>query len=389
MAVSAQTKILVVGGGMAAHRLAIELSDCGQERDITILSGEPQFGYNRVLLPNLIAGRCSERELASSACAVQIVYEAATSIDVHQRTVATTAGALLNYDVLVLATGGVGNVPDPLTIEHPRVQTLRNLADAAQLMKSTEAADRIAVIGGGLLGVEAAAALSDLGIATTLVHRASSLLNRNLDGDASERLAEHLRARGIELKLACQVTSASAGADTRWMLSDGSELLADTLLVAAGVTSDDRLAREAGLTCDHGVVVDSSLQTSDPSVFALGECARVDGKVFTLVDAVNRQARALASTLSGQPAPFEPPLESTRLKVHGLELFSVGDTDAHTETATVEDQSGDLYRRLFFDGPTLIGAVLMGDSQGAIALQQAIGKPFPSTHQRRALVHAG
>ena len=368
-------RLLIIGNGMATGRLLQELcaeTPCGYR--ITVVGDEAVPAYNRILLSRLL-GREIEADslqLHSSAWLDQHGIETITGLAVEaldlQKRVATLGnGRQVQFDRLVFATGARAVMPEIPGIEGRRVHTFRTWRDCDVLQRLGDENRRIVVAGGGLLGIEAACGLSALGAQVSVVHSGDWPLNRQLDRTAGGLLAEALRSRGIDLRLAqrCErVLRSDTGAVSGVALQDGTHIAAQALVCAIGILPNDQLASHAGLSVDHGICVNGWLETGSPGVYALGECARVSGENVGLMEPVNQQAAILAQVLrGGSPAFWQPAVTPTRLKVTGEEVFSSGMlADEKAEALAFCDPISGTYRKLLVKDQQLVGAILYGDT---------------------------
>lgn len=369
--------LVIVGKGMAATRLVEELGQRALGRHaIAVIGEEPRLAYNRVLLSPLLAGEITESEIELKPAAwwqargVSTFYgRGVAAIDRAAKTVTLVDGATLPYGQLVLATGSKPVRPHLPGIDLPGMMTFRDMADVRTLREAAHHGARIVVIGGGLLGIEAAYGLSRSGARITLLHLVDRLMERQLDAEGAALLAEAVALRGIDLKLGA-ATRAFIGRDhvEAVELQDGTMLPADIVVIAIGVRPNTALAETAGLSIDRGILVDDAMTTSDPAIFAIGECAQHDGSVYGLVEPAYEQARVLARRLAGEPASYRGSLLATNLKVSGIGVFSAGAFEAHegAQTIVLRDRATGLYRKFVIRDGRLIGCVLVGDTQGAL-----------------------
>ena len=375
MTQAAAPRIVVVGNGMAGQRLLSELVARGRNGGMCAVGAEPQEAYNRILLSSVLAGDKSFEDIALAgrpwyaANGIELITgETVESIDRTAKTVHTASGRIVPYDRLVLATGS-----RPIRLKLPGIDldgvaTFRDLADVARMCALPVGA-RAVVVGGGLLGLEAAAGLVRRGAQVSVVHLANDLMERQLDAPAASLLAEALAARGIGLHLGAQ-TQAILGTDGRVTgvrLAGGEAIPADLVVLAVGIAPETALARDAGLACGRGLLVDDSMRTSDPDIFALGECVEHRGQVFGLVGPIWEQARVLADTLCDRPAGYEGSALATSLKVSGIDLFSAGTVreGPEAETLVFADPAIPAYRKLVLREGRLEGALLYGDIEDA------------------------
>ncbi|OYX83574.1 MAG: assimilatory nitrite reductase large subunit [Rhizobiales bacterium 17-65-6] len=363
--------LIIVGNGMAAAKLAEELARRALGRHaVAVVGAEPHLAYNRVLLSDVLAGKVTvaDTQLRPAAwwqgMGVTLLYGTpAAGIDRAAKALVLGDGRRLAYSRLVLATGSEAiRLPIP-GADLPGVTTFRDLADVHALMACARPGVRAVVIGGGLLGIEAASGLAKAGAQTTLIHVMDRLMERQLDARAAALLRQAVEAQGVCVELNAR-SAAIAGADavTGLRLADGRVLPADIIVMACGVRPSSQLARAAGLAVDRGVVVDDGLATSDPDIFAIGECAEHRGTCYGIVAPAYEQARVLARRLAGENARYEGSTVATNLKVSGVFVFSAGDIGPGGEDIVLADAGLGLYRRLVVRDGRLAGAVLYGDT---------------------------
>jgi ferredoxin-nitrate reductase len=386
-------RLLVIGTGMAGMATVESVleHDGPESWQITMVGREPDPPYNRVLLSQLVAGSTSEAQLSLHAtewlAAREIELRVCTEVrtlDLAARTAELTNGDRLSYDRLVLATGSTPVVPEVAGFRRPGVHVFRTLQDARQIIDASAQARRAVVVGGGLLGVEAARGLRARGLDVTLVHVAQRLMDRQLDGPAALMLERALRALGVEIVLGMQ-TEAIVGNDrvTSVVLADGREEPADMVVVAAGVLPDVGSARDAGLEVEQAIVVDDEMRTSHPGVYAVGECAQHRDVVYGLWAPLLEQARVAGASLASAPAAFRGVIPATTLKVAGIDLFCGGRSialEGDEEVVALDTRRGH-YRRLLLRDDRLVGAILLGDLRDAGALREhlATGVRLPET----------
>lgn len=405
--------ILIVGFGMAAGRLLEEIVDkTTQAFEIVVVGEETQAAYNRILLSPLLAGEIPVEQLALHDSqwyidnGIQIITgDPIAVVDTENKSATTDSGLMINWDYLVLATGsrpGKLNLPGE---QLKGVQALRNMDDAQSLLDSLPVVRNAVVVGGGLLGLEAACALQAHNIATTVVHNAAWPMNRQLDNEAGERLIEALLEKGVAFVANAQCQQYLVddnGAVNGLALSDDQVLPCDLVVEAVGVYPEVSLAKAANIPCEKAILVDSKLQTQVEDVFAIGECCQIEGELFGLVAPIYQQAAVLANVLSVYASTDNPvkrlaELSScqgyvsqalpTKLKVSGVHVFSAGqlaestESSSHTTPKPVsmamrDDRGG--YRRLWWQDDRLIGAVMFGDTEDSqcyvdlIARQQKV-----------------
>src|SRR6201996_6144038 len=326
--------LVIVGNGMAAARLVDELAKGALGRYATAVIGdEPRLAYNRVLLSSVLAGETASHDIELKPAnwwrdrGVTLKYgRAVGEIDVGRRELKISGEESVGFSRLVLATGSTPlrlNIPG---IELPGVYTFRDTRDVDLLLTLAAAKKRVVVIGGGLLGLEAAYGLAKAGAPVTLVHLIDRLMERQLDVPAGLLLKSLVEKKGINVLLNAS-TSAIAG--TKWVegveLHGGQRIEADAVILAAGIRPNIALARDAGIPVNRGVVVDDRLQTGAADIFALGECAEHRGICYGLVEPAYEQARILAQHLAGRSAAYDGSVVATNLKVSGVSVFSAGE----------------------------------------------------------------
>jgi nitrite reductase (NADH) large subunit len=368
-------RLIVVGGGMAALKLIEELvALCPGRYEIALVGKEPRRPYNRVLLSSLLAGEVEEADIELRPAdwftghgIAFVCGDAASELRPSERQVALESGARLGYDRLVLATGSSAIRLPIAGHDLPGVTTFRDLADV-EALRATTAGTSAVVIGGGLLGIEAAYGLRRRGLAVTLVHLMPRLMERQLDAPAAALLKSAIEALGIDVLLEAQTMAIEGDNRTeRVVLKDGRVLPASLVVMAAGVRSETSLAKSAGIDIGRGILVDDKLETNWPSVYAIGECAEHRGLCYGLVEPAHAQAKALARYLAGLPARYDGSMLSTNLKVSGVPVFSMGDFEGEgAEAIVLEDQGTATYRKLVVREGRLAGAVLFGDTSDAL-----------------------
>lgn len=388
-------RLLIIGNGMAATRLCEELRARDPACPVTVVGAEPHPAYNRVLLSDMLARKVAMEDLALKPAAwwerhaIEVIQGvAATGIDRTGKTVTLADGQVLPYGRLVLATGSHPiRLPLP-GADLPGVLTFRDLKDVEHLLAAARPGTRAVVIGGGLLGLEAASGLAAAGAETTLVHLMDRLMERQLDPAAAALLRGSLEARGVKVRLEAE-SDRIEGTDhvTGLRLKDGTLLPADLVVMACGVRPNADLARSAGLACGRGVLVGDQLVTSDADIFAIGECAEHRGAVYGLVAPAYEQARALAARLCGEWAAYEGSTVSTNLKVSGVHVFSAGDITGGPgcEDILLTDAGRGTYRRLILKDGRLVGAVLFGDTSDGLFYLDLITRHAPVAHLRADL----
>ncbi len=367
-------RLVVIGNGMAGMRTVEELLHLAPNLyDIEVFGAEPHGNYNRVLLSPVLSG---EKRIEDIMLHPHEWYrehgvtlhggDPVLSIDRARRRVTARSGIETSYDRLLIATGS-----NPIVLPVPGkdldgVVTFRDLDDVNTMVAAAVPGSRAVVIGGGLLGLEAANGLKCRGMHVTVVHLHARLMDRQLDATAAALLQRSLENRGLDFKMLASTQSILGETRvTAVRFADGSELPADLVVMAAGVRPNIEIARAAGLRCERGIVVDDTLQTYDPCIYAVGECVQHRQTTFGLVAPLWEQARVCAAHLAeigvARYVSTQPP---TQLKVTGIDLFSVGDFSggARSESLVFSDIKRGIYKRLIVEDDTVRGAVLYGDT---------------------------
>jgi nitrite reductase (NADH) large subunit len=362
---------------MAAARLVDELSKCALGRyAIAVIGDEPRLAYNRVLLSSVLAGETASEDIELRSAAwwrergVTLKYGCvATEIDVGRREIKVENDESVPFSRLVLATGSSAlrlNVPGA---DLAGVHTFRDSRDVDRLLSLAAKKRRVVVVGGGLLGLEAAYGLAKAGAPVTLIHLMDRLMERQLDAPAAALLKTLVERKGIEIVLNANTARIHGESCVEGLeLTDGRVIDADAVIFAAGIRPNVALARDAGVPVNRGIVVDDHLETGTPDIFALGECAEHRGTCYGLVEPAYEQARILARHLAGDAASYAGSVVATNLKVSGVSVFSAGDFVAAdgSETIVLNDVRRGTYKKLVIADGRLTGAVLVGDTQDAL-----------------------
>jgi len=366
-------KLIIIGAGMASGRVIEHLvQNAPGAYDITLINAEPRGNYNRIMLSPVLAGEKTYKEIIIHDDPFYAEHKVTckfgtrvSGVDYTAKTVTTDQGEVLHYDKLIFGTGS-----SPFIIPLPGhdlkgVIAYRDLEDTERMM-ALDVGQKCVVIGGGLLGLEAAAGMAARGVDVTVVHIMGHLMERQLDEAAGYLLQKALEAKGIKV-----ITSANSreivgenGHVKALLLDDGTELPCDLLCMAVGIRPNTALAQEAGLAVGRGIHVDDQMQTSAEDIFAVGECVEHEGALFGLVAPLYDQAKVLAKTLMGEDASFKQKSLSTKLKVTGCDLFSAGDfaDGEEREDIVYRDPSRGVYKRLVIENNRLIGTVMYGDT---------------------------
>jgi nitrite reductase (NADH) large subunit len=367
-------KLVVIGNGMAPGRALERLIEAAPDAyDITIFNAEPRVNYDRIMLSPLLTGEKAFDDIVIHGDSWYIkhgvtLYKGATvtAIDRDAKTVTTARGQIESYDQLIVATGS-----QPIIIPVPGhtlagVLTYRDLDDVQAMLLAAQSRGKAVVIGGGLLGLEAAVGLKEQGMDVTVLHLMPTLMERQLDTTAGHLLQRAIEARGIRVITKAN-TKEILGAKRveAVILEDGTRLPADLVVMAVGIRPNAGLAKTAGLEVGRGIIVDATMRSSDPAIFAVGECAEAHGQTFGLVAPLYEMANVIAAQLAGDASQqFSPSAVATKLKVTGINLFSAGDfaEGRDREEIVLRDAARGIYKRLVLKDGKLIGTVLYGDT---------------------------
>ncbi|HRE21766.1 MAG TPA: nitrite reductase large subunit NirB [Rhabdaerophilum sp.] len=366
-------KLVVIGNGMAPGRALEKLLEAAPEAfDITIFNAEPRVNYDRIMLSPVLSGEKKYEEIVIHGDGWYIKHgvvlykgHKVAKIDREARTVTSEHGVVVPYDKLIIATGS-----SPVIIPVPGhklagVLSYRDLDDVhAMMLAAAKPGSRAVVIGGGLLGLEAAVGLKMQGMDVTVLHLMPHLMERQLDSAAGYLLQRAIEERGIRIRCKAnthEITGVSRVDGVR--LDDGTFYPADIVVMAVGIRPSAGIAKDAGLEVNRGIVVTPDMRTSDPDIFALGECAEASGQVFGLVAPLYEMAGVVAQNLLGGSAEFQPSATATKLKVTGCDLYSAGDfADGEgREEIVLRDPMRGVYKRLVLKDNRILGAVLYGE----------------------------
>ncbi|MBP1804881.1 nitrite reductase large subunit NirB [Rubellimicrobium aerolatum] len=367
-------RLVIIGNGMAPGRMLEHLLDAAPAAyDVTIFNAEPRVNYDRIMLSPVLSGEKTYDDIvihddawyASHGITLHRGHRIA-SIDRDAKTVTSEGGITAPYDRLVIATGS-----NPFMIpvpgkDLPGVLAYRDLDDVQTMLRMAERGGRAVVIGGGLLGLEAAAGLKQRGMEVTVLHVMPTLMERQLDPAAGYLLEKELKRRGIHVITKANTKAILGRTHVQGVeLADGTQIPASLVVMAVGIRPNVQIAKDAGLEVGRGIVTTDAMQTSDPAIYSVGECAEVGGQVYGLVAPLYEQARVLAAHLSGDTAPRFVHVDTpTKLKVTGIDLYSLGDfaEGDDREEIVLRDASAGVYKRLVLKDNVIIGTVLYGET---------------------------
>ena len=394
---SLTTDLLIVGGGMAAAELIRRLAHYGFQGSVLLAGEEPVAGYNRVLLPHYLANQVSVSDLSNSALrqssALAISFRLGVrveTLDTDMKRAQLSDGTLVHFACVVLALGSAVVKPPPAAQAIPGVMSLRTWADADALQRVAHCGEPVLFVGGGLLGLEAADAVLSMGCPVTLIQRSARLMPRQIDAVAAGLLVDRLRAKGVEILLGEEIRTLRAepvGVSVTFKRKPLQQRTFAAVVLATGCVPRTKLARAADIPCERGITVDTSMASPRAGVFALGECAEVEGTNYQLVEPIYQQAEVLAQNLCGIPAHLPSVVQGSHLKVDDVPLFFAGTVppEIAPHDAVIEDSGQRVYRRLFIQDGVLRGAVLFGDTLGARDIQRHINTAIsPSQSQSLA-----
>jgi len=366
-------KLVVIGAGMASGRALDHLfEDAPGAFEVTLFGAEPRGNYNRLMLSPVLAGEKTYDEIITHDAAWYAEHgvdcrfgETVTGID-RKRKVVVSKGGETAYDRLLIATGSAPFIIPIAGKDLPGVMAFRDLDDVNRMVEASQKPNaRAVVIGGGLLGLEAAAALRLRGMEVVVLHLMGHLMERQLDPAAGYLLQRELEGRGIRVHCKAQ-TKAILGTDhvEAVLLEDGTIYDADIVVMAVGIRPETRIATDAGLHVERGIIVNDQMVTSDPDILAIGECVEHEHVVYGLVAPLYDMAKVAAKTLTKVDAAFRPVQTATQLKVTGVSVYSAGDfAEAEDrEEIVLRNASSGIYKRLVLEGDRIVGAVLYGDT---------------------------
>lgn len=393
-------KLVLVGNGLAGMRCLEDLLDMNAERyEITVIGEEPWGNYNRIMLSPVLSGEKTVEDIMLHSHAWYqerqmrfIAGDPAVKIDRTRKQVTTQQGQIVDYDRLILATGSKPFIPPIQGNQLKGVISFRDIYDVNTMVDYASSKTHAVVIGGGLLGLEAAYGLKQRGMQVTVLHLMDRIMDRQLDQRASELLKSSIEHKGI-----CILTKANTealigdehGHVQQLRLSDGTLLNADLVVFAVGIRPNIELAQRAGLRCNRGVLVNDTMQTFDPSIYAVGECIEHRGQTFGLVEPLWGQAFICASHLAEHGSlTFKAPTVPTQLKVSGVDVFSAGNFQPQDdyEDIILNDEKRQIYKRIIIQHDQIIGAVLFGDTEDGSWYAELIADQTPIGSIRNKLL---
>ncbi len=394
-------RIVIVGNGMVGHYYVEKLVALPQQFDITVIGAEPRPAYDRVHLSEVFSGKKPEDLALTSREHYQQLGVSAhfgdevISINREAKTITTSTGRNFNYDKLILATGSYPYVPPIPGAEQPACLVYRTIDDLGRIRAESKNAKSAAVVGGGLLGLECANALQNLGLQTHVVEFANGLMNQQLDLRGSQLLRRLIEELDVRVHTGKATRRIAAGDDSRLKMefADNSALETDLIVFSAGIRPNDNLAKSANLEIGErgGIVIDYHCRTSDSSIYAIGECALFGNKIYGLVAPGYRMADAALSQLTEEKVAFQGADMSTKLKLLGVDVGSIGDAKGNAENCCSFEYANEktkIYKRINVsaDGKQLLGAVLVGDCSDYDNLMQYYSNGLELPEQAETLI---
>ncbi|MCH7383387.1 nitrite reductase small subunit NirD [Acinetobacter dispersus] len=392
-------KLVLIGNGLAGMRCLEDLLDMAPDRyDVTVIGEEPWGNYNRIMLSPVLSGEKTIDDIMLHPHAwyrdkgIQFIADdPAIKIDRTRKVVHTEKGESVDYDRLIIATGSSPFIPPVQGVDLKGVISFRDIYDVNTMIKYCETKKNAVVIGGGLLGLEAAYGLKQRGMNVTVLHLMDRIMERQLDGRASRMLRHSIEQKGINI-----ITEANAealigeeGHVSQVRLKDGTVLDADLVIFAVGIRPNIALAQSAGLRCNRGILVNDTMQTFDPSIYAVGECIEHRNQTFGLVEPLWGQAFICATHLAEHGSlTFKSPTVPTQLKVSGVDVFSAGNFEPKEdyEDIILNDDKRQIYKRIIIQKDKVIGAVLFGDTEDGMWYAELIADQTPVSTFRNKLL---
>lgn len=369
-------KLILIGAGMVGVRFIENLLKVAPNQyEIQVFNKEKLAGYNRIMLSPVLAGEKTLSEIVTHKVewfeenGVSLFQNTEiTQVDKKNKIVYTMEGKEYIYDELVIATGSSAFVLPVPGKDLPSVVAFRDVNDVDFMLEAAKNKHKAVVIGGGLLGLEAANGLMKQGMDVTVVHAADILMNVQMDEIAGKLLKENLEKNGMKFVMPAFTAEILGEKDvTGIRFDDGSEIETELVVMAVGIRPSVALGKKMELNVNHAIMVNDQLETSYKDIYALGECVEHRGQVYGLVAPLYEQAEVLAKHLAGKPAAYEGSFISTKLKVTGISLFSAGEfqDSAETESLVYEDLSQAIYRKIVLKDNKIKGAVMFGDVSGS------------------------
>jgi nitrite reductase (NADH) large subunit len=401
-------KLVVVGNGMAGVGCVEQILKHAAKFEVTIFGDETHVNYNRILLSSVLAGEKGADDIALNSLEwykqnhVELrLGVRITDIDAERKTITGDDGSVTPFDKLLLATGSNPLIPPMEGVNKDGVHVFRNLDDTRALLDRARKGLKAVVIGGGLLGLEAARGLQVQGCEVTVVHLMDRLMERQLDFTGGGYLKSKMECLGMKVLLEKNTTAILGNGKVEGLaFKDGSSIEAEIVVIAAGIRPNVELGRKAGLQVNRAVVVNDFMETSHPDIFAVGECVEHNGTCYGLVAPLLEQGKVLAATITGNKGPrYEGSITAAKLKILGVDVFSAGDfseSSPGTDVVRYEDAALGIYKKLTLRDGKLFGAILVGSEFTApsTVISRACARCRPrhrrdARHQDCLRVHGG
>ncbi|WHX87226.1 nitrite reductase large subunit NirB [Bacillus paralicheniformis] len=390
-------RLVLIGNGMAGVRTAEEiLQHGGNQFEIVIIGSEPHLSYNRILLSSVLQGETDWNDVMTKSRSWYeengiTLYTGETAVAIHtvKQTVATDQNREIAYDKLIIATGSSPFILPVHGADKEGVYGFRTIDDCRALIKASKRFEKAAVIGGGILGLEAARGLANLGMKVDVIHHSSCVMQNQLDPPASAMLQKELERQGIHFLLekdteAILGTSRAEGV----RFKDGTKISADLIVMAAGVRPNIELAKASGIATNRAIIVSDYMETNVPNVYAVGECAEHNGTVYGLVKPLYEQGKVLAKHICGlECVGYQGSVQSAALKMSGIDVFSAGKITEDDSTTAIKlfDEAAGVYKKAVFQEDKMAGVILYGDTSGSRRLLESIIKQRDITVVKKEL----
>jgi len=394
-------RIVVAGAGAGAYGFVKSYRELNQDDEIIIFSKENHPFYNRVMLPDYISGEQSWEQLVKMKDSEEPEYKirmhrgvSIEKIDRVNKVVTDSRGVKTSYDILLLATGSRASVPKNVP-SLPGIFTMRSRNDADAFIKHVPQGGHVVIVGGGLLGLEMAASLREIGKRVTIVQRVSRFLNRQLDALGSQLLAEEMADQGCDIYYDDEVQLFYGRSKLTGVgLKSGNKIDCDAMILAIGTTPNLEIAKDAGLECKRGVIVNERLQTSDPDIYAIGEIAEFEGTLYGITAAAEQQAEVMAKYMNGDIASYyKGTLFMNIIKIHGFDLCSIGLSECpdnvNYEEIVFIDKAKRYYKKCIIHEDRLVGTILIGDKSEFLEFKALIANKTELSEKRIQLLRSG
>lgn len=379
-------RLVLIGNGMAGVRCIEEILKIDASKfEITIIGSEHHGNYNRIMLTSVLQGDAhlyeimlQEEDWYWERGIKFFAGETVKNLDINRQLVGTDKGRELSYDRLIIATGSRPFLLPVDGVEKEGVYTFRTIEDCQKIMARAKQVKKAAVIGGGVLGLEAARGLQNLGLQVVVIHKSQLLMERQLDEAASKMLQKELEQQGMNFLLGKETSEIIGDSHAKGILfSDGTKVDAEIIVIAAGVQPNCSLASSSGIPTNRGILVNKFMQTHIPNIYAVGECAEYEGVVYGLVKPLYEQGAELAKHICGIPGEgYEGSILSTRLKISGVDAFSIGNLqeDSYSKAITISNELDGVYKKMIFQENKMVGAILYGETKEAPRVMDFIRK---------------